>query len=272
MVLVNDGDADKTVQEEEDLPTPTSTSCQALTPRDHPNLLVLRVWIIAGVHKELVRREYFWATGVDLGYSELIDVNAVGIDIVGPLPIMPRANRYIVVETDYMTKWPKAKIIPFANAQEVSNFIFDEIICHHRCSEKLLSDRGTHFCNQVVDRLLLKFSMKHLRTMDLIENLPKARNEAVVHVQQAQARMKERYDKKLQPNPKLDIDDKVLVYRASMEYNKSGKKKIKAALKRGRKIDSLNMPITIDEVIDDLTSLNSPDTDPLPPPFDPAQG
>jgi hypothetical protein len=30
----------------------------------------------------------------------------VGVDILGPLPITPAGNRYIVVFTDYLTKWP----------------------------------------------------------------------------------------------------------------------------------------------------------------------
>ncbi|CAG8690668.1 2747_t:CDS:2 [Gigaspora rosea] len=36
MVLANDEDDDKTVQDEEDVPNPTPTSRQALTPRDPP--------------------------------------------------------------------------------------------------------------------------------------------------------------------------------------------------------------------------------------------
>ncbi|CAG8471396.1 6081_t:CDS:1, partial [Gigaspora margarita] len=41
--------------------------------------------------------------------------------------------------------------------------------------------------------------------MNLIKNLLKAHNEAVVWVQQTQAKMKKQYDKKLQPNLKLEI-------------------------------------------------------------------
>ncbi|CAG8651252.1 13824_t:CDS:1, partial [Gigaspora rosea] len=42
----------------------------------------------------------------------------IGIDIVSPLPNTPRGNRYIVVATDYMTKWPEARAIKNTNAQE----------------------------------------------------------------------------------------------------------------------------------------------------------
>ncbi|CAG8755121.1 8187_t:CDS:1, partial [Gigaspora rosea] len=50
------------------------------------------------------------------------------------------------------------------------------------------------------------------------------------------------------------------------------RKEIKAALKHKKKMDFLNMLITMDKVIDNLTSLNFLDADPLPPPFDPMKG
>ena len=85
----------------------------------------------------------------------------IGIDIVGPLPVTHRGNKYIVVAMDYFTKWPEAKALKEANAKEVSNFIYDEIICRHGCPKRILSDRGTHFNNQMVKQLLEKFEVKH---------------------------------------------------------------------------------------------------------------
>src|ERR1700722_17318204 len=85
----------------------------------------------------------------------------IGIDIVGPLPITEKKNKYIVVAIDYFTKWPEAKAIPEASAKEVSTFIFDDIICRHGCPQKMLSDRGSHFNNQVVKTLMDKFKIKH---------------------------------------------------------------------------------------------------------------
>ena len=71
----------------------------------------------------------------------------IGIDIVGPLPITEKRNKYIVVAIDYLTKWPEAKAIPEASAKEVSTFIFDDIICRHGCPYKMLSDKESHFNN-----------------------------------------------------------------------------------------------------------------------------
>jgi hypothetical protein len=86
----------------------------------------------------------------------------IGIDIVGPLPITTKGNRYIVVTTDYFTKWPEAEAISEATGKRVAEFIYQTIICRHGCPKQLLSDRGTHFRNEVVDALLRKFEIQHL--------------------------------------------------------------------------------------------------------------
>jgi transposase InsO family protein len=85
----------------------------------------------------------------------------VGIDIVGPLPVTARNNKYIVVATEYLTKWPEARAIPAADAFNVASFIFEDIICRHGCPRELLSDQGSHFCNQVVDSLCNKMKVRH---------------------------------------------------------------------------------------------------------------
>ncbi|CAB4414663.1 unnamed protein product [Rhizophagus irregularis] len=86
----------------------------------------------------------------------------VEIDFVGSLPITSRGNKYIIVAMDYMTKWPEAKAVPVATVEETSQFIYEDIICRHGCPAKLLSDRGTHFNNQMVEKLLEKFGIKHV--------------------------------------------------------------------------------------------------------------
>src|SRR6266498_3809975 len=85
----------------------------------------------------------------------------IGIDIVGPLTITRRGNRYIVTAMDYFTKWPIAKALKEAMAKAVSKFIYQKIICEHGCSEVLQSDQGTHFVNRVIEDLTEKFRIKY---------------------------------------------------------------------------------------------------------------
>lgn len=110
----------------------------------------------------------------------------IGIDIVGPLPKTERDNKYIVVAMDYFTKWPEAKALKEANAKEVAMFIYEDIICRHGCPKKILSDRGTHFNNQVIEKLVEKFQIKHKfstpyhpKTNGLVERFNKTLCEAL---------------------------------------------------------------------------------------------
>jgi hypothetical protein len=85
----------------------------------------------------------------------------VGIDIVGPLSITPTGNRYIVVATEYLTKWPEARAIKDTKATTIAKFIYEEIICRHGCPKVLLSDQGTPFCNELVDSLCKLMTIRH---------------------------------------------------------------------------------------------------------------
>ena len=86
----------------------------------------------------------------------------IGIDFVGPLPRTLNGNRYIIVAIDYLTKWPEARPVATATADETEKFIYEEIICQHGCPQIILSDRGAHFNNQVIQRLVERFKIRHL--------------------------------------------------------------------------------------------------------------
>jgi len=85
----------------------------------------------------------------------------IGMDFVGPLPETARGNKYIIVAMDYLTKWPKAKALPDAKALSATNFFYEEIICRHGCPKVLLTDRGTHFVNELLDALCQQLGTKH---------------------------------------------------------------------------------------------------------------
>ena len=90
--------------------------------------------------------------------------NRIGINIKGPLPVIKKGNRYIIVAMDYLMKWPKAKAISNAKAETVAEFLFKEIICRYEVPDEILSDRGTSFINETVDELCKRFQIKHRLT------------------------------------------------------------------------------------------------------------
>src|SRR6266542_4833301 len=90
--------------------------------------------------------------------------NRWGVDVVGPLPITPKGNRYIIVAVEYLSKWQEAKVVTEANALSISNFLYQNIICRFGCFTHLHTDRGTEFVNEIVKRLIEKFQVKHHRS------------------------------------------------------------------------------------------------------------
>ena len=52
----------------------------------------------------------------------------VGVDVIGPLPMSRKGNRYILVMVDYFTKWCEA--FPMANKEAITiaNLIVNEWI------------------------------------------------------------------------------------------------------------------------------------------------
>ena len=85
----------------------------------------------------------------------------IGIDFVGPLKISSKGNRYIIVATDYLTKWPEARPLAKATAKEVANFLYEEIICRHGTPSNILSDHGAAFLGKVVELLKEEIGFKH---------------------------------------------------------------------------------------------------------------
>jgi hypothetical protein len=88
----------------------------------------------------------------------------IGIDIVGPLPVTPSGNRYIVVCIDFFSKYPEAKALAKADAASITQFIYDDIICRHGIPAELTSDRGTEFCNELIRTLLQEYNIQHIKT------------------------------------------------------------------------------------------------------------
>jgi transposase InsO family protein len=114
----------------------------------------------------------------------------IGIDFVGPLPTTAQGNRYILVAMDRLTKWPEAKPVPDATAAQVATFLYDEIIMRHGCPAEILSDRGSHFKNNMIKLLLEKFSIRqkfstpyHPQTNGLVERFNRTLVESLARLQ-----------------------------------------------------------------------------------------
>ena len=88
----------------------------------------------------------------------------IGIDCVGPLPESLNGHKYIVVITDYLTRWPEAFAVKSIEASVIAKILFDEILCRHGSPKKMLSDRGTNFLSELIAEICKLFETKQIRT------------------------------------------------------------------------------------------------------------
>ena len=85
----------------------------------------------------------------------------MGLDYVGPLPETKSGNKYLIVAIEYLTGWPIAKAVKSANASTTAKFIYHDIVCQFGVPKIIMTDRGTHFNNELVEQIAQLLSFKH---------------------------------------------------------------------------------------------------------------
>nr|GEX53163.1 reverse transcriptase domain-containing protein [Tanacetum cinerariifolium] len=88
---------------------------------------------------------------------EIFDV--WGIDFIGPFP-SSRGNKYILVAVDYLSKWVEAKALPTNDARVIYEFL-KSLFAKFGAPRAIISDRGTHFCNDQFAKVMLKYGVTH---------------------------------------------------------------------------------------------------------------
>eukprot|EP00253_Pinus_taeda_P023927 PITA_23927 len=86
------------------------------------------------------------------------------LDFIGP--INPQSNQrvYILVCTDYMTKWVEAKALIRANEESVLTFLFEEMLVRFGLPRELVRDGGPPFNSHGFNDTLQKYHINHKMT------------------------------------------------------------------------------------------------------------
>nr|GEV16622.1 protein NYNRIN-like [Tanacetum cinerariifolium] len=88
-------------------------------------------------------------------FIQICDIFDVwGIDFMGPFP-SSKGNKYILVAVDYLSKWAEAKALPTNDARVVVKFL-KSLFSRFGTPKAIISDRGTHFCNDQFSRVMAK--------------------------------------------------------------------------------------------------------------------
>nr|GFA44987.1 reverse transcriptase domain-containing protein [Tanacetum cinerariifolium] len=88
---------------------------------------------------------------------EIFDV--WGIDFMGSFP-SSKGNKYILVVVDYLSKWVEAKALPTNGTRVVVKFL-KSLFSRFGTPKAIISDRGTHFCNDQFARIMSKHGVTH---------------------------------------------------------------------------------------------------------------
>ncbi|GJT54313.1 reverse transcriptase domain-containing protein [Tanacetum coccineum] len=88
---------------------------------------------------------------------EIFDV--WGIDLMGPFP-SSRGNKYILVAVNYLSKWVEAKALTTNDARVACKFL-KSLFARFGAPRFIISDRGTHFCNDQFAKVMLKYGVTH---------------------------------------------------------------------------------------------------------------
>ena len=86
-----------------------------------------------------------------------------GMDFMGPSPPPPPPpffnNLYILLAVDYVSKWVEAIPTRTNDASVVAQFLHSHIFSRFGTPRPLITDNGTHFCNNMIDKVLHKYGV-----------------------------------------------------------------------------------------------------------------
>ncbi|GKB05879.1 reverse transcriptase domain-containing protein [Tanacetum coccineum] len=64
------------------------------------------------------------------------------------------------VDVDYVSKWAEAQALSTNDARVVITFL-KKLLCRFRMPTALTSDRGTHFCNKIMEKTMKRYGVNH---------------------------------------------------------------------------------------------------------------
>ena len=83
------------------------------------------------------------------------------LDFVGPINPTSRKKRYILVSTDYVTKWVEEKVVPRATKQVVVDFLHEDIFTRFGVPREIVTNQGSQFTSHLMTTLVQQYKIKH---------------------------------------------------------------------------------------------------------------
>ena len=72
------------------------------------------------------------------------------LDFVGPISPMSRKKKYILVFTNYVTKWVEAKYLFRSTEKYMVEFIYEEIFTQFGVPREIVTNQGSQFTSKLM--------------------------------------------------------------------------------------------------------------------------
>lgn len=85
----------------------------------------------------------------------------IGMDMLGPFPLSHSGNRWVIIATDYLTRYAETSALPNGTALEVAKFFINCVVLRHGAPEILITDRGAAFTAELLQQILIHSHTEH---------------------------------------------------------------------------------------------------------------
>ena len=129
---------------------------------------------------------------------------------MGPFP-SSFGNNYILLAIDYVSKWVEAEATKTDSSKVVADFVKYNIFIRFGTPRAIISDRGTHFCNRMLETMFRKYNVVHKTSTSYH---PQSNGQAEVSNRESKSIL----EKVVKPNRKdwsLRLEDALWAYRTA---------------------------------------------------------
>ncbi|UYV77009.1 hypothetical protein LAZ67_14002807, partial [Cordylochernes scorpioides] len=85
----------------------------------------------------------------------------VGMDLLGRFPKSDNGNKWIIVCTDYLTRFAVTKALSTGEAKEAAKFLMEDVVLKHGAPREIITDRGRVFQSKLIAELTNQCSSIH---------------------------------------------------------------------------------------------------------------
>eukprot|EP00253_Pinus_taeda_P003788 PITA_03788 len=84
-----------------------------------------------------------------------------GMEFIGPIDPPSKQKKYIIVCTDYLTKWDETKEVKVATEEKVANFLRENVFYKFGYHRELVIDQGSQFTSNMIEDLRNHHKINH---------------------------------------------------------------------------------------------------------------